>query len=219
VRTRLAAAALSLAAALPNVVPAALRAQPARADTGTSAAPVPPWERRSGVGLTLGGAGLYQSARGATGARVQDGGGFDAFAGVSVAALLVSVGYQRTEHRLDAAGAGRATEQGLFLEPRLSVAPFRNFTPYVAGRVAFLRRAVPASARYAAETRSLTGFGAGLGTLVAVAPGVQLDFGAMYSRLGGGASTAAAPGAFAGGTGNAAVLRAGLVIGSGRWGR
>ena len=216
--TRLAtAAALLLGAVLPNVV----HAQLAPGDTGTAARPIPPWERRSGVGLALGGAGLYQSGRGATGQRLQDGGGFDAYGSVVVSALALNVGVQRSEHRLPGAATGRLTDQGVFFEPRISVAPFRNFTPYVAGRLAFVRRTVPASARFAAERRSLTGFGAGIGTLVSVAPGVQLDFSTMYSRLSGGddLGSTGVPGPFLGGTGGATMLRAGVVVGFDRWGR
>ncbi len=221
-RTRLAPAAapalaaLAVAAALPNAV----RAQAAPADTGTAAAPIPPWERRSAVDVAVGGSGLYQSARGAAGRRVQDGGGFDVFGSVAVASFALGVGYQRSEHRLPGA-SGRATDQGAFVEPRLSVAPFRGFTPYLAGRLAFVRRNVPAGPLYAADTRSLVSYGAGVGTLVSVAPRVQLDFSAMYTRLSGGDQVGAAviPGPFVGGTGSAALLRAGLVFGFDRWGR
>ena len=87
----------------------------------------------------------------------------------------------------------------------------------MAGRAAFLRRRVPASAQYLAEQRALTALGAGVGTLVWLAPAVQLDLAAMYSNVRGGSGAAA--GAFAGGTGAGAVLRAGVVVGFDRWGR
>lgn len=210
-------AAFTLAALAPHTLPA----QIAPGDTGTTAAPVPPWERRSATRLAVGGAGLYQSARGASGTRVQDGGGFDLFGSVAIASFALGVGYQRSQHGLPGAAAGRATDQGAFVEPRFSVAPFRNFTPYVSGRLGFIRRSVPQSARYAAETRSLVSYGAGVGTLVSVAPGVQLDIGALYTRLNGGdqAGAAVVPGPFVGGTGGGALLRAGLVLGLDRWGR
>jgi opacity protein-like surface antigen len=113
------------------------------------------------------------------------------------------------------------TEHGVYVEPRFSVAPFRNFTPYLSGRLGFIRRSAPAGAQYSAESASLVGYGAGVGTLVWVAPGVQLDVSAMYSRLSGdaGAGAPGAPRPFAGGTGGAAMLRAGLVLGFDRWGR
>jgi hypothetical protein len=93
-------------------------AQAAPGDTGTAAAPIPPWERRSALGVAFGGAGLFQSARGPAGARVQDGGGFDVFGSLAVASFALGAGYQRSQHRLPGAAAGRATEQGLFVEPR-----------------------------------------------------------------------------------------------------
>jgi opacity protein-like surface antigen len=101
------------------------------------------------------------------------------------------------------------------------VAPFRNFSPYLAGRLGFLRRSVPAGAQFAGETRSLVGYGAGVGTLVRLAPGVQLDAAVLYTGLSGGdqAAPAVAPGAFLGGTGGAPALRLGAVVGLDRWGR
>lgn len=192
-------------------------ATPAAAQQAADPVPPAPWERRSPVRVSLGAAGLYQSARGPSGARVADGGGFDAFGALHVSALALAVGYQRSEYRLPGAASGRALYHGVFVEPRVSVAPFRNFTPYVAGRAAFLRRRVPASAQYVADTRALTALGAGVGTLVWLAPAVQLDLAAMYANVRGGGG--AATGAFAGGTGNGAVLRAGVVVGFDRWGR
>jgi hypothetical protein len=207
-------AVLAAAAALAVALPAVARGQAAPGDTGTTAAPIPPWERRSPARVAIGGAGLFQSARGAAGQRLQEGGGFDVFGSLAVSALALNVGYQRSAHRLPGAGAGRATDQGVFVEPRLSVAPLRNFTPYLAGRVAFLRRS--GGGAFADERTSLVAYGGGAGTLVWVAPGVQLDLAAMYTRTdrGDGAS-----GAFAGGTGGAALLRAGVVVGLDRWGR
>lgn len=216
-----AVAAFAASFALAGATPLAAGAQIAPGDTGTSAAPVPPWERRSATRLAVGGAGLYQSARGATGSRVQDGGGFDVFGSVAVSSFALGVGYQRSQHGLPGVGTGRATEHGAFVEPRFSVAPFRNFTPYMAGRLGFIRRRVPQSALYAAQTNSLVSYGAGVGTLVSVAPGLHLDLGAMYTRLNGGDGSGATvvPGPFLGGTGGGAMLRAGVVLGFDGWGR
>jgi hypothetical protein len=200
---------------------ALLSAAPAQAQrAGRSADTVPPapWERRSGVRFALGGGGLFQSARGSNLNRVGDGGGFDAFGALQVSALALGVGYQRTTHRLATAGAGRAVYDGVFVEPRLSVAPFRNFTPYVAGRASFLRQRVEASSQFQADRRSLTALGAGVGTLVWLAPSVQLDLAGMYTDVRGGGRAASA-GTFGGGTGAGAVIRAGLVVGLDNWGR
>jgi hypothetical protein len=197
-----AALSLALAATLPNVV----RAQVSPGDPGSGAAPVPPWERRSPVALSVGGGGLYQGARGSAPGRVPGGGGFDAFGGVAVGALALNVGYQQSRHALTGA---TATYGGVFVEPRVSVAPFRNFNPYVAARVSFLRVSAPADGR----GRS-TALGGGVGTLVAVAPGVHLDLTALYTNLGGaGAVSRSTSGV------NGATLRAGLVLGLDRWNR
>jgi hypothetical protein len=209
----LVAAALLAAGALPA------RAQfrtPRRSPADT--VPPAPWERRSPVRFALGAGGLYQSARGSSAARVADGGGFDAFGALSVSAFALGVGYQRAEQRLPGTGSGRAVYDGVFVEPRVSVAPARSFSPYVAGRVAFLRQRVPASSAYAADRRSLTALGAGIGTLVWLAPSVQLDLAGMYTDVRSGRD-ADASGRFTGGTGGGATLRAGLVLGLDSWGR
>lgn len=194
----------------------AQHAQRGRRATTDSVLPAP-WERRSPVHFAVGAGGLYQSGRGTSSARVADGGGFDAFGALGVSAFSLGVGYQRSEHRLP--GAGRAVYDGVFVEPRVAVAPLRNFTPYVAGRAAFLRQRVPASAQSLADRRALTALGAGVGTLVWLAPSVQLDLAAMYTDVRGGGRGAAGPGVFVGGTGSGAVLRAGLVLGLDNWGR
>jgi hypothetical protein len=209
------------AVALPALTATTASDLRAQSDTGTTAAPVPPWERRSGPNLALGAGGVYQTGRGGSGGRVADGGGFDVFGSVGVASLALGVGYQRLQHRLPGSGTGLATYQGVFLEPRVSVTSYRNFTPYVAGRVAFLRQDVPASATYAADGTSVVTLGAGVGTLVWLAPGVSLDLGGMYSdvRAGSRSGAAVVPGPFLGGTGGGVMLRAGMVLGLDRWGR
>jgi opacity protein-like surface antigen len=204
-----------------GAVLALLSAAPAEAQRARPSAdtvPPAPWERRSVVRFAVGGGGLFQTARGANLSRVGDGGGFDAFGALQVSALAVGVGYQRTTHSLRASGMGRAVYDGVFVEPRLSVAPFRNFTPYVAGRASFLRQRVEGSSQFQADRRSLTALGAGVGTLVWLAPSVQLDLAGMYSDVRGGSRTATA-GVFTGGTGSGAVLRAGLILGLDNWGR
>lgn len=184
--------------------------------SGADSVPPAPWERRSPVRFALGGAGLFQSARGGN-PGMSDGGGFDAFGALQVSALSVGVGYQRTEHRLLPSGSGRALYHGVFVEPRVSVAPFRNFTPYVAGRAAFLQLRAPATTQVQAERHSLTALGAGVGTLVWLAPSVQLDLAGMYTDVRGGRS--AALDARGAGPGRGALVRAGLVLGLDNWGR
>jgi hypothetical protein len=204
-----AGALLALLSAAPaEAQRAAVRPTPCRPRRGSGAAACGSRWRR----------GLFQSARGSNLNRVGDGGGFDAFGALQVSALALGVGYQRTTHRLATSGAGRAVYDGVFVEPRLSVAPFRNFTPYVAARASFLRQRVEASSQFQADRRSLTALGAGIGTLVWLAPSVQLDLAGMYSDVRGGGRAASA-GTFGGGTGSGAVIRAGLVVGLDNWGR
>lgn len=218
-RPRLAAAALALTAVVPNAVrPAAVRAQVAPGDTGTSAAPVPPWERRVPARFGVGGAALYQSGRAVEPA----GAGFDAFGSVAVSAFSLGVGYQRSAHRVSGSAGGAATYQGLFVEPRLALVSFRGFTPYVAGRVGFLAHEVPArsnasGAPAAASSDRVTTLGAGVGALVPVAPGVHLDLTGMYAGVQGGAAPAGV--AALGALRRAVTLRAGITLGFGRWGR
>lgn len=209
-RARHAAALAVLAAAL---APGALHAQRQPDDR-----PVPPWERRSAPTFSVGGAGVFAGARSGDG-RLDAGGGFDVHAAVGVSALSLGVGYQRTTH--DLAGTSTSgTLSGVYVEPRIAVAPFRNFTPYVAGRVAFLTLDAPASPAFAATDASRTQYGGGAGVLVSLAPNVSLDLGAMYTWVAGsGTDGAAATQPFTGGRGGAPLLRAGLVLGFDRWGR
>jgi hypothetical protein len=194
-RRRLALVALAGAASLP-LLPALGGAQGRPEDR-----PVPPWERRSPVTLSLGAGGLYSGARTGGGARLNDGAGFDVHGAIGVSALSLGVGYQRTTQGLPGTEAD-ATIDGIFVEPRLAIAPVGSFTPYLAGRVGFLRRDVPASARWEAGRSNFTQLGAGAGLLVSVAPSVHLDLGALYTWVRDReARDVAAPGPFVGGTG------------------
>jgi hypothetical protein len=178
------AAALALSAALPNVTPA----QSAPGDTGTTAAPVPPWERRSALGVAVGGAGLFQSARGSAGQRVQDGGGFDVFGSVAAASFALGVGYQRSEHRLPGAGRG-AHEQGRS-SSRAERAPFR--TSPRTSPAARLRAAQRPAARARGRDRGRWSATAAGRHARVVAPGVQLDLPRCTPTLGRGARRAGA---------------------------
>ena len=219
-RTHLAPpAALALAALLPNAVrPVAAHAQVVPGDTGTSAAPVSPWERRARARFGVGGAALYQSGRAVEPA----GAGFDAFGSVAVSAFSLGAGYQRFAHRVSGSAGGAATYQGLFVEPRVALASFRGFTPYVAGRIGFLSHEVPARSNAsgvpaAASRDQVTTVGAGFGALVPVASGVHVDLGAMYTGVQGGAAPAGV--AVLGAVRRAVTLRAGVTLGFDRWGR
>lgn len=189
----------------------------ARAQAADDSVPPAPWERRSPVRFAVGGGGIYQSARRTS--DLADGGGFDVVGSLGVSSFALGVGYQRTQHRVSGAESGRVTYQGLLVEPRFSVAPFRNFTPYVDGRVSFLRQQVSAGTVLTADRASFVALGAGVGTLVWLAPGVSLDLGGMYSDVRAGSRSGAVGGARVGSTGRGVMLRAGVVLGFDRWGR
>lgn len=188
------------------------------------ARPVPPWERRSAPTLALFGGALYTGARGgpAAGARVDDGVGFDVQGSVGVSAFALGVGYQRTQHRLPGTTAN-VTYQGPYVEPRLAIAPYGSFTPYLSGRVGLLRQDVPATGLTLAGRTNVTLVGGGGGLLVALGRGVALDVGAMWTdvraRERRDVATQPVPGPFVGGTGSGVQARAGLTLGFDRWGR
>lgn len=207
-----AAAALAALVALGSV--SAAHAQ----DAGDRVPPAP-WERRSPVRFAVGGGGIYQSATGTAATRPTDGTGFDVFGSLGVSSLALGVGYQRTQHRAPSADAARVVYQGLFVEPRFSVAPYRNFTPYVNGRVSLLREQVSAGTGSAIERTSVVALGAGIGTLVWLAPSVSLDLGGMYSDMRVGSRSGRVAGSGGRGTGRGVMLRAGVVLGFDRWGR
>jgi len=212
-RSALAATACALLPLLPALAAAQQR---------TDDRPVPPWERRGRTTLSVGAGGLYSGARTGGGARLNDGGGFDVHGAIGVSALSLGVGYQRSTQGLPGTGTN-ATVDGIFVEPRLAIAPYGSFTPYLAGRVGFLRQDVPASARWTASRSNFTQLGGGAGVLVSIAPSVHLDLGALYTfvrdRDTRDVTALPVPAPFVGGTGGAALLRAGVVVGFGRWGR
>lgn len=202
----LAAACVTVGAALPTAA-------------GAQGAPVPPWERRSAPTFALGAAGVYASPRGSGAGRVADGAGFEAQGMLGVGPLALGVGYQRTVQPVRGAGVD-ATADGAFVEPRLAIAPFRNFNPYLAGRVSFLRQRVPGTARNDETRTTATALGGGLGLLVALAPNVQLDLAALYQYVPeNDEATGGARAPLRVGGGSGALLRAGVVLGFGEWGR
>ncbi|MGZ8379618.1 MAG: hypothetical protein ACXW05_19005 [Gemmatirosa sp.] len=168
----------------------------------------PPWERRASPTFAVGGAGLYAGARGSDATRVQDGYGFDVHAAVGVSAFAVAGGYQRSVQSLRDSDTD-VTLHGPYVEPRIALAAGGSFTPYLTGRVAFLRQRVRGDVvTVSGSTR--TAVGGGLGMLVALGPAVHLDLAAQYTRFDVAADTRQHDGA---------LLRAGLVFGFDRWGR
>jgi hypothetical protein len=192
-----------LPAILPAVAALAVTATIAEAQRHS-----PPWERRSSPTFAVGGAGIYTGARGSDAARLQDGYGFDVHAAVGVSAFALAGGYQRSVQALRDTDTD-VTLQGPYVEPRIALAGGGSFTPYLTGRVAFLRQSVRGDAvTVSGSTR--TAVGGGLGMLVTLGPAVHLDLAAQYTRFDVAADTRRSDGA---------LLRAGLVFGFDRWGR
>jgi len=143
-----------------------------------------PWERRSAPSLSIGGGGVFSTVgSNARDARIGDGVGFDANAAIGVSALMITGGYQRTEH--DFAGVSpKATYSTLYVEPRVLLdLGAGNFTPYLAGRVGRTRLRLPDVPATSAGSFNSTSWGAGGGVHVWLARSVALDLGALWSRL------------------------------------
>lgn len=178
-----------------------------------SAAPLVAQQRQAPIFSVEGGAN-FQALQGNVYSDLNDGRGAEAMFTVGISNLSVSAGYQRSWH--DVAGASRqATLSGFFVEPRLAL-PFAasNFTPYLYGRGGVLERAETIGG--AEFTSNSTQLGGGVGSLIFLAKGVQLNVGGGYQYLRAGKriadDTRAKGGAF--------VMRAGLTLGgSSGWAR
>ena len=168
----------------------------------------PPWERRSSPGFAIGGAGLYTGVRDSDVGRVRDGYGFDVHAAVGVSAFALAGGYQRTVQSLRDTDTD-VTLQGPYVEPRVALASGGSFTPYLTGRVAFLRQRASGDV-VSVSNATRTSVGGGLGMLVSLGPAVHLDLTAQYTRFDVRQDTR---------HGDGALLRAGMVFGFDRWGR
>lgn len=192
----------------PPVVLAALLAATSLASTADAQRHTPPWERRAGPTFAVGGAGIYTGPRGSDATRVQDGYGFDVHAAIGVSAFALAGGYQRSVQSLRDTDTD-VTLHGPYVEPRIALATGGSFTPYLTGRVAFLRQQVRGDVvTVSGATR--TAVGGGLGMLVTLGPAVHLDLAGQYTRFDVSADTRQNDGA---------LLRAGLVFGFDRWGR
>jgi len=156
----------------------------------------------------------YQALRGNLFSDLNDGRGAEAQFTVGISNLAVSAGYQRSWH--DVVGASRqATLSGFFVEPRLAL-PFAasNFTPYLFGRGGVLQRAETIAG--VERTSNVSQLGGGIGSMVYLAKGVQLNLAGGYQFLREG--TRIADGTRA--NGGAYVMRAGLTLGgSSGWAR
>ena len=196
---RAASLALSLATLLATTAPRSAFAQASA-------------QRRSAPTLSIEGGGVYAAWRGDGFRNTNDGGGFDAQANLGVGLFSLGAGYARTTH--DVAGSTQnAVVSGVFVEPRLALPiAYGNFTPYLLGRVMRVERHLGSGA---SETNATgTALGGGLGLLVWLAPGVQLNTSAAYygMRLTGDNNTDRL-------TGRGATLRVGLSLGASGWGQ
>lgn len=197
----------------PHALVVALPLAAGAAEAAAQERPVAPWERRGRPTFAIGAGGLYASSHGSGDARVGDGYGFDVHGSVGVSAFALGVGFQRTVQPVAALDAD-ATRQGVYVEPRVAVAPYGSFTPYLAGRVGFLQERIPGVGGAATTRERRTSLGGGAGLLVSLAPSVQLDLAGLYQHVERGGTTT---GARTGGDG--ALVRAGVVLGFDRWGR
>lgn len=178
----------------------------------TTAAPVMAQQRQAPM-FTIEGAANYQALRGNVFSDLNDGRGAEAQFTVGISNLAVSVGYQRSWHDIigtapEGGVPRQATLSGFYVEPRLALPlAASNFTPYLYGRGGLLERAETISGD---EYKSnVTQLGGGLGSMIYLAKGVQLNLTGGYQFLRAGKriadDTRAEGGAF--------VMRAGLSLG------
>lgn len=178
----------------------------------TTAAPVMAQQRQAPM-FTIEAAANYQALRGNVFSDLNDGRGAEAQFTVGISNLAISAGYQRSWHDIigtapDGGVPRRATLSGFYIEPRLALPlAASNFTPYLYGRGGLLERAETISGD---EYKSnVTQLGGGLGSMIYLAKGVQLNLTGGYQFLRAGKriadDTRAQGGAF--------VMRAGLSLG------
>ena len=177
-----------------------------------TAAPVMAQQRQSPM-FTVEAAANYQALRGNVFSDLNDGRGAEAQLTVGISNLAVSAGYQRSWH--DVTGSAQqggvprqATISGFYIEPRLAL-PFAasNFTPYLYGRGGLLERAE--TIRNSEYKSNITQLGGGLGSMIYLAKGVQLNLAGGYQFLRAGKRIADDTRA----NGGAFVMRAGLSLG------
>jgi hypothetical protein len=173
-------------------------------------------QQRQAPNFSIEGAGAYQALNGNFWNDLNDGRGAEASFTAGISNFSITGGYQRTWHDVSAASASgrQAVISGYFVEPRLAL-PFAasNFTPYIYGRAGTLERVETISSTERRERA--TQLGGGVGTLIYLARGVQLNVGGGYQwlRAGQRLDPSTRP------NGGAYVVRAGLTLGSSGWAR
>ncbi len=175
----------------------------------SSAAPVIAQHRQAPM-FTVEANGNYQSLRGNVFGDLNDGRGAEAQFTVGISNLAISVGYQRSWHDVvGVIGSPRqATLSGVFIEPRLAL-PFAasNFTPYIYGRGGLLKRAETINDEQ--FTSDVSQIGGGLGSMIYLARGVNLNIAGGYQFFRAGKRLADDTRA----NGGAYIMRAGLSLG------
>lgn len=170
-------------------------------------------QRREVPIFTIEAAANYQALHGNVFSDLNDGRGAEAQLTVGISNLAVSAGYQRSWHDvIGTAPSGglprQATISGFYVEPRLALPlAASNFTPYVYGRGGLLERAE--SINNSEYKSNVTQLGGGLGSMIYLAKGVQLNLAGGYQFLRAGKRIADDTRA----NGGAFVMRAGLSLG------
>lgn len=172
-----------------------------------TAVPAAAQGRRTRPSISLEAGGVYAAYRGSDFELLNAGPGFDAQANIGVNNFSIGGGYLRTTH--DVAGSdNNAVMSGFYVEPRLALdINWGNFTPYLLGRVA----------RIESSTDDLvatgTSLGGGVGLLMWIAPGTQINSSVAYSAT----RLTADSGAHT--TGDGLTLRLGISLFGTGWGR
>jgi hypothetical protein len=172
-----------------------------------TAVPAAAQGRRTRPSISLEAGGVYAAYRGSDFELLNAGPGFDAQANIGVNNFSIGGGYLRTTH--DVAGSDNdAVMSGFYVEPRLALdINWGNFTPYLLGRVA---RIESSTDDLAATGTSL---GGGVGLLMWIAPGTQINSSVAYSAT----RLTADSGAHT--TGDGLTLRLGISLFGTGWGR
>jgi hypothetical protein len=172
-----------------------------------TAVPAAAQGRRTRPSISLEAGGVYAAYRGSDFELLNAGPGFDAQANIGVNNFSIGGGYLRTTH--DVAGSDNdAVMSGFYVEPRLALdINWGNFTPYLLGRVA----RIDSSTDDLAATG--TSLGGGVGLLMWIAPGTQINSSVAYSAT----RLTADSGAHT--TGDGLTLRLGISLFGTGWGR
>jgi hypothetical protein len=171
-------------------------------------------QQRQAPTFSIEGGANYQALRGTLYSDLSDGRGSEAQATLGISNLAVSAGYQRSYHNVIGTANRQATLSGFYVEPRLALPlAASNFTPYLYGRGGLLERSETVGTGAVKSTASQ--LGGGLGSLIYLAKGVQLNLAGGYQYMRAGRRIADDTRT----NGGAFMLRAGLTLGSSGWAR